>query len=119
MAEPADIFSRTPKLPPQALEAEQSLGLLRILQEATTNAVRHSGARQVRVIARGNEGQLLISVVDDGHGIDRDHRGRGLDNMRIRAKEIGASLSIDSDSTGTTVACTLALPTQTQEPRVT
>ncbi len=102
-----------------ALEAEQSLGLLRMLQEATTNVVRHSGARQVRIIARGDEAQLLISVVDDGHGIDSDHRGRGLDNMRIRAKEIGARLSIDSGSTGTTVTCTLALPAQAQEPRVT
>ena len=98
------------------LEAERSLGLLRILQEATTNVVRHSGARCVRILARREGARLRVSVVDDGHGIAGEHQGRGLDNMQVRAQEIDATLTIDSGPDGTALSCTLALPSPHEAP---
>jgi signal transduction histidine kinase len=90
-----------------ALSSEQTLGLLRILQEATTNVVRHSGARNVHITARHEPPALLLRVSDDGRGIEGDHPGRGLLNMRIRAQELGAALSIASDGGGTDLECRL------------
>jgi signal transduction histidine kinase len=91
------------------------LPILRIVQEALTNALKHSRARAVRVEARvdGRDADrfLRVRVTDDGRGIgDEGVRGRGLLNMRSRAAKIGAQLSLTSaPGAGTTVAVDLKL----------
>lgn len=92
-------------LPPLADQAR--LQLLRLLQEALTNALRHSGARRILVTARhdGMAQELFLSVADDGRGIAAGaSQGRGLANMRHRAARIGAKLDLRSDAEGTVVA---------------
>src|SRR3712207_7133348 len=42
--------------------------LLRVLQEALTNARRHSGARRVQVIVGSSEVYIVVEVIDDGQG---------------------------------------------------
>lgn len=90
------------------------LQLLRLVQEALTNALRHSGARRIEVSARHERRarQLHLSVADDGRGIvaPAPLPGRGLANMRHRASRIGATLDIRSGAQGTTVDISWPLP---------
>ncbi|HVW84524.1 MAG TPA: sensor histidine kinase, partial [Bryobacteraceae bacterium] len=71
----------------------------RVVQEALTNAVRHSGARHVTISVR-HAGPWFVGVVtDDGHGFEQDtrkSRGLGLLGMEERVREIGGSIRIES-----------------------
>lgn len=86
---------------------ERILGLLRIVQEAVTNAVRHSGCTTLTIAVSSEPSGVRVDVSDDGSGIRNGSPGRGLGNMRVRAVEINAALDIFSDSTGTRVTCVL------------
>jgi signal transduction histidine kinase len=77
------------------------LPILRIVQEALTNALKHSRARAVHVVLsidHGGDSQWLnIRVTDNGRGItDQRTGGRGLLNMRNRASRIGAQLKLET-----------------------
>src|SRR5918994_4172783 len=56
---------------PEGLAGELSVQLSRILQEALTNARRHSGAHSVEVRLQTGDGTVLAAVIDDGRGFDR------------------------------------------------
>ena len=90
------------------LGAESSLHVLRILQEAVTNAVTHARAQRVALETTWqDDGAVEIAVSDDGSGFEADAlgSGRGLGNMRRRAESIGAELHVESGPTeGTRVA---------------
>ena len=82
----------------------------RIVQEAVTNAFRHSGAKSIEVNLVYGAEELRVSVRDDGNGIDSQvlQLGReghwGLPGMRERAEKIGAKLKVwSSGTTGTEV----------------
>jgi signal transduction histidine kinase len=101
------------ELPPLPwLDSNSALHILRIVQESVTNTVKHAGAQHIRVeTTAGSAVSLVIS--DDGRGFDPQQHmagpgGRGLANLRHRAAQIGATLSIRSSSSGTCV--TLLLP---------
>ncbi|MBI4350610.1 MAG: ATP-binding protein [Elusimicrobia bacterium] len=75
----------------------------RIVQEALNNAVKHSGARSVRIALNCAGGRLKLSVADDGRGFDADdpgflnrHPALGLRIMREEAESLYASLSVES-----------------------
>jgi signal transduction histidine kinase len=74
---------------------EQSL-LYRLVQESITNACKHAEASTVRTVVEMDGNHLVISVADDGKGIDkakwRDD-SRGVRYMRQRADLIGASIA--------------------------
>lgn len=76
-------------------ETEQLL-LYRIVQEALNNISKHAVARFVEIlILREGEG-LLVRVTDDGRGMTPSgdlRRARGIENMRYRARLIGAKLT--------------------------
>jgi two-component system sensor histidine kinase UhpB len=95
-------------IPP--LESDVELAVYRIAQEALTNALRHSHASEVTVSLRCTDGDLLLSVKDDGQGLP-EHviAGGGLTGMRERAMLIGAELDIES-SPGKGVEVKLRLP---------
>ncbi|HET7270621.1 MAG TPA: PAS domain S-box protein, partial [Rubrobacter sp.] len=63
---------------PEKLPEGQSRALLRIVQEALSNARRHSAARHVSVAARASEGELWVEVADDGQGFEPDQVQSGL-----------------------------------------
>jgi PAS domain S-box-containing protein len=70
---------------------------LRIIQEALTNARRHSGATKVLVSLRMEGDDLVAEVSDDGRGFGREAApGVGLSSMRERAAAIDATLRIES-----------------------
>jgi len=90
---------------PVELSPHAILQLLRIVQEALTNVLKHARARKV-AIRLSMEGQTVtIEVVDDGRGLDDpDTRGgHGLGNMRARAQHIGARLEIADQQPGVRV----------------
>ncbi len=102
-------------LPPMPMLTPQSvLSILRILQEAFANCLKHSGATHIAVSTRldGRPGAgetACISIVDDGRGIEGTRVGRGLENMRRRAEAIGGRLKITSRPGSTEVM--LEIPT--------
>jgi signal transduction histidine kinase len=75
----------------------------RIVTEALTNVVRHSGARRCRVVLQAEEHTLRLEVSDDGRGLGDDPRdGVGLASMRERASELGGHLRIEPGTDGGT-----------------
>jgi signal transduction histidine kinase len=85
--------------------------MLRIAQEAITNARRHSRGRLIRVRCGHEPGVIRVTVTDDGIGLPPDdsaHAGIGRAVMAYRAKAIGASLSLASaPAGGVAVTCEL------------
>jgi signal transduction histidine kinase len=74
----------------------ERLMLYRIIQEALNNICKHAGARSVELGVRLDRGELVVSVVDDGRGMGVSGdlgRARGLENMRFRARLVGATLT--------------------------
>lgn len=69
--------------------------LLRIAQEAISNAIRHARARRLSIAARVDGGMVELIIGDDGRGIDPRHRhGLGLQHMRDRAAEAGGRMQL-------------------------
>lgn len=92
-----------------------ALELFRLLQEATVNAARHSGADRVRIEIRPTDEGVRVVVSDEGCGGASDRPGGyGLANMRRRASAIGARLAIVSDPNGTRVILDLPRPAAKQ-----
>ena len=90
------------------LGPSERLHVLRIVQEAFTNVLKHADASRVTLRASRAGDSVRIEVADDGRGVGPEPRGgRGLDNMRKRALALGGSLSVER-SGGTVVR--LALP---------
>ncbi|MBI3957883.1 MAG: HAMP domain-containing protein [Chloroflexi bacterium] len=82
--------------------------LYRIVQEAMTNAARHSGGGAVSVLLTRHDGHVRAIVEDDGQGFDvegarRAGRSVGLHGMAERAELVGGHLEIESGGDGTAV----------------
>ncbi len=94
---------------PRPLPAKIENDLLRVGQEAMTNAVRHAGARHIALALDFQETAVCLAVSDDGRGLSGESAshpdgGFGLAGMRERARAIGAALSFRSEpGTGTTI----------------
>ena len=89
---------------------EAGVQLLRVIQEALTNARKHSGAQAIRVGVELVNGLAHITVADNGYGFDAGELDRsagdhfGLIFMRERMEQIGGSMKVDSKpGAGTTV----------------
>jgi signal transduction histidine kinase len=90
-----------------ALPSDVKIGLYRIAQEATANAIRHASATVVRIELQRRENEVRLAVRDDGRGffVDATDAGHGLQSIRERADLIGAQLRIESsESSGSVVA---------------
>jgi len=70
----------------------------RIVQECTTNCVRHAKAKHVKVELRLDEETLKVTVTDDGIGLKADLiRGFGLIGMRERVSALGGRIAFDTE----------------------
>jgi signal transduction histidine kinase len=98
-----------PKL--ACLTPQNVLHVLRILQEAFTNVLKHAQARHIRVDTRVDEGRVSIRVSDDGKGFDvhASTPGHGLASMHRRARTIGADLQVAPSASGTTLSLRLPM----------
>jgi len=101
--------------------------VLRVLQEALTNALKHAKARHITVFCdyQPSQATLLMQVIDDGQGISQealtrmaadpgalDTAGKGLQNLRQRARRVGGDLQVRQRSPGTEIEFCLTLTGQ-------
>jgi signal transduction histidine kinase len=97
---------------PETVETTPHTGLqiMRIMQEALTNILKHACAGTVDVDVRFAHESIRIVIIDDGVGFIPNGKsvGHGLGNMRMRARKIGATVEIASGGSGTAV--TLDIP---------
>jgi signal transduction histidine kinase len=93
----------------------RSLDLLRLLQEALTNVLKHSHASRVNITVQCTDTQLSIEVRDDGNGFDptairgSHGGGAGLASLHSRARRLGAELALDT-APGRGLALSLKAP---------
>jgi PAS domain S-box-containing protein len=81
----------------KALSAEQSLHLLRIIQEAVSNCIRHGHAQEARVSLKLLKQGVRLRIRDDGRGFSQDTvktGGYGLRNMAARAQRLGGRFTV-------------------------
>lgn len=80
----------------ETLNAGERLHVLRIVQEAFANIIKHSGATRVTLRAHAvPPGLSVIDIHDNGQGCTQGaakHEGRGMTNMKVRAQLLGAEL---------------------------
>jgi signal transduction histidine kinase len=96
------------------LEPISALHILRLLQEAISNMITHSGANIVTLACKSayknNEEGIEIMIQDNGIGFDvlKVNNGHGINNMKNRAQSIGGNLEIHSNiGNGTKLICWL------------
>ncbi len=98
------------------LPAAVELAAFRIVQEAITNVVRHSGARHADIRIGYGPDTLTVQITDDGTGAARVAalaEGSGIRGMRERSAALGGALTVDAARTGgLRVAASLPLDRQ-------
>jgi signal transduction histidine kinase len=100
---------------PRWLPPDVALCLYRVTQEALHNVVKHSGAKRAAVELTAADGEMCLSVSDDGKGFDveaaRDGAGLGLLSMRERVRLIHGRIEWRSQpGAGTRVDVRVPLP---------
>ncbi len=86
-----------------------NLHIMRIVQEAITNSIKHSHSKTIMIATGVAEGKqrVYIDIVDYGVGFNNienaNQHSRGLKNMAYRAKQLNAELLIKSSNVGTSV----------------
>ena len=118
-----DDFRRLPR--------ESETAIFRVIQECLTNIHRHSGSPIAKIRLRQRDHQVLVEVADKGKGIPPEKQeemattgtpGVGIRGMRERLRQLGGTLEIDSNGTGTVVLVHLpvdAVPSQSNPIEVT
>jgi PAS domain S-box-containing protein len=103
------------------LRSELETAIFRIIQEALTNMFRHSGAHNGQVSLKESEGRIMVTVRDDGKGVEEqviqlrpDSVGVGIGGMRQRVNELGGSLRLANANPGTIVE--VVIPSQRHDP---
>ena len=108
-----EVEGEPPRLPPGT-----DLAAFRIVQEALTNVVRHSGSRHARVHVEHDTGALRLRIDDDGPatGADAGGSGNGLAGMRERAAALGGTIEAGPrDGGGFRVLAVLPLKVKAKE----
>ena len=84
--------------------ADLAIQLFRITQEATTNAIKHSGATTITIVlGMQKTGEYVLEISDNGVGFSPTHKSDqslGIYSMMFRANLINASLALDHNVTG-------------------
>lgn len=98
-----------------APSAGAALQLLRIVQEAIGNILKHAGASRMELACRREGEALVLRIADDGRGMvaasATPAKGqRGLANMQMRARQLQGTLDVASSSAGTQVTVRVPLP---------
>jgi signal transduction histidine kinase len=89
------------------LAPERAIALFRIFQEALTNIAKHAGANQVEVALMLENDSLILSIADNGAGIEAQDRRKpesfGLRGMQERAEALGGTMSLSPADGGGTI----------------
>jgi signal transduction histidine kinase len=99
---------------PAMMSAAVTYNLYRIVEEALSNVRLHSGAASVDVNLISHDGKVVLTVQDDGRGLQRAGAGRrpglGMVGMEERAVLLGGRLDISSDGSEGGTVVTVAVP---------
>jgi signal transduction histidine kinase len=100
------------------LPEEHKICVYRVVQEALNNCAQHAQASAAQVSVRHADGQIVVTVQDDGSGFDPERvRGLGLLGMEERARHLGGTFHIDSrPGRGTVLRVALPRDVAPQEP---
>lgn len=94
------------------LDPRNALHILRILQEAFANILKHTQASEIRVGTGAKNGGVTVAITDNGQGFSLEsalrNGGKGLQNQLRRAQSIGGEVRWDAQGTGSRM--TLWLP---------
>ena len=95
------------------MSPRRSLHIMRIVQEAITNSIKHSSSDKMKLVTGVVEDSVFIEVIDYGVGYDvsrvSEKQGRGVKNMHYRAQELDAVLEFRQLTKGTSVRLILAV----------
>lgn len=100
------------------LPAEKEMALFRVVQEGLTNVMRHSGSQKARIGVEYDAEYVVLSVEDEGRGIDRQRAARitnamesgvGIAGMRERMQQFGGKLEIYPRAKGTELRATVPI----------
>lgn len=95
------------------LDPKNALHILRILQEAFANIIKHTSATEVRLATMTEGDAVMVTVSDNGPGFDLDHAlksgGMGLSGQKSRAVALGGEVSWHSSSNGTCLSLRLPI----------
>ena len=104
------------------LPQEAETALFRIIQESLANIQRHSGSHSARIRLDSRSELITLEISDQGHGMSPSSGrklntpgtpiGVGIAGMRERMAQLGGTLEIDSNKSGTTVRATLPVRTE-------
>lgn len=111
------LWDVDPELGSIEIPPDRLLNLQRIVQEALANVLKHAAASTVRISIRQEGGSAVILVEDDGVGFSAEPApsARGLESMRRRAADIGATVEWIRLDPGTRVRLVLPLDRGTSE----
>ncbi|HWZ77945.1 MAG TPA: sensor histidine kinase [Candidatus Sulfotelmatobacter sp.] len=105
-----DDFGRVPR--------EMETAVFRLVQECLTNIHRHSGSSTAKIRLHRSKHEVVIEVEDQGRGIPAEKLDRmtsvgtpgvGITGMKERVRQLGGTLEINSDGTGTRIVACLPL----------
>ncbi len=105
-------------LPAIAIGTDRRHNLFLAFKEALNNAVKHSGASEIRIRLQVDSGVLSVELTDNGRGFSPETRsgsGHGLGSMAHRLQELGGECEVSSrPGRGTSVHLRLPLPAKTK-----
>jgi signal transduction histidine kinase len=100
------------------LPRESETAIFRVVQECLTNIHRHSGSTLARIRLRQPDRQVLVEIEDQGKGIPAEKKeemsssgtpGVGIRGMRERLRQLGGTLDINSNGSGTVIVVRLPI----------
>ena len=81
------------------VNGEQRRQIFLIIKEAISNAIKHSGCSEIKILAEAREEhRIFMTVIDNGKGFDVKEKfgqGYGLQNMRKRARKLDANFNVE------------------------
>lgn len=91
----------------QISDEETATHLYRIVQEAVHNSVRHGKAKDITIGVERQDGDIVVSVADNGRGFGAKPplHGMGLRIMNYRSKMVGGDFTIEECGSGARVSC--------------
>ena len=101
------------------LPRESETAIFRVVQECLTNIHRHSDSPLAKIRLRHREHEVLVEIADKGKGVPPEKiqqlastgaPGVGIRGMRERLRQLGGTLEINSNGTGTVAIVKLPIP---------
>ena len=112
---PNNRYHKTIHIDDQSLvnvDTDTRIALLRIIQEAITNIIKHAKAKNVDILIYSEENNLILTISDDGIGLDEKKSSGntiGLDSIRRRIQYLNGETTINSTAKGTEIMISLPL----------